>query len=63
MKLKIQFLSHTSYMSSTRCSPGVVASIWDSADRIFPSLQKVLFDDVVPGYFEFGFDAETVIAI
>ena len=45
VKLKIQFLSHTSYMSSTRCSPGVVAAVWDSADRVFPSLQKVLLDN------------------
>ena len=43
--------------------PGLVAALWDSADTVFPSLQKVLLDNAVPGYFQFGFDAETVVAI
>ena len=31
--------------------------------RVFPLLQKVLLDNAVSGYFQFGFDAETVVAI
>ena len=32
-------------------------------DRVFQYLQKVLLNNAVPGYFQFGFDAETVVAI
>ena len=31
--------------------------------RVFPLLHKVLLGNAVPGYFQFGFDAETVVAI
>ena len=50
-------------MSCTQCSLGLVVAMWDSVDRVFPSLQKVLLNNAVPGYFQFGFDAETVVAI
>ena len=50
-------------MSCTQCSLGLVVAMWVSVDRVFPSLQRVLLNNTVPGCFQFGFDAETVVAI